>query len=802
MSRNSDSARSEWASIKTRFNEALDLDPEERGAYLDRLAENDPTIAARLRELLRAHEDSGSFIAPPRFGSLSDILAGKEAESSGDETPEDLSGTRLGAYQLDTLAGRGGMGDVYRASRADGRFDLQCAVKILRRGLDTDELLRRFRREGRALAALDHAGVARLLDAGATPDGRPYFVMEFVNGRPIHRWCADNDLSTRQRVELFLRVCDAVQHAHAHLIVHRDLKPANIFVTDDGTPKLLDFGIAKLLDQDEPMVTQRGEVLRWMTPQYASPEQISGEPVSTATDVYALGLVLYVLLSGQPAYPFETTSRLEAERVIREVDPKPPSHALAGCATRARSISADLDRIALHALRKEPERRYISAAALRDDLARYLDGRPIRARRPTAAYVTMRYARRHGWGLAVAAALLAVGIAGIVGIVHQARIADEQRERAVAARDSAHEIARFLDRMLSSADPNTGPGPETTLRSVLTRATDELAAAPPSDPTVEASIESTLGRTYRSLGLYTDARSHLERAVELNARALGRKHQTTIDSENELAILDYRTGDVRGAKRIWESVLRRVEDAEGRDHEFAAAVINNLGLVALREGEPDRAEELFAESLEIRRRRVGPRSLVVAETLNNLVGLHRMRGSGVEATRLATEVLEIRRELLDDDHPSVAQAFDNLAVAYLTDGQPDKALPCVEESLRIYRSLYPDGHPDIAIALSNLAALEHGNGNHAAERAALTECHRLRVRMLGTDDLRTIGIAARLGTCYFEQSELDEAEPWLRQAHDGFHRVGAATTDFAQRTKSHLADLYRRTGRPDEANAL
>ncbi len=791
---------SAWSSIKTRFNAAIELDPEAREAYLDRLAQSDPELAARLRELLQAHEESDDFITPPRFGSLSDVLAGRD--TGDDATPEDLSGMRLGAYQLDALAGRGGMGDVYRASRADGRFEMDCAVKVLRRGLDTDELLRRFRREGRALAALDHPGVARLVDAGATPDGRPYFVMEFVSGRPIHRWCEENTLSTRRRVELFQQVCDAVQHAHAHLIVHRDLKPANILVTDDGTPKLLDFGIAKLLDHDEPVVTQQGEELRWMTPQYASPEQVAGEPVSTATDVYALGLVLYELLSGAPAYRFETTSRLEAERVIREVDPRPPSQVLTGARSRSRAVSPDLDRITLHALRKEPARRYESAAALADDLGRYLDGRPVRARRPTATYLAKRYVQRHLWGVAAAVALLIVVIAGIVGVLHQARIAEAERASAVAARDSARELANFLDRMLSSADPSIGPGPETTVRSILTRASDELATDPPSDERVEASIESTLGRTYRSLGLYEDAQAHLARAVELNTSVLGADDRTTVDSENDLAILQYATGNYSEAERIWRRVLRHLERTEGRDHEHAAAILNNLGLIELRRNEPERAETLLEECLDIRRRRVGPRSLAVAETLNNLVGLHRMRGEGDLATRLATEVLEIRREVLDADHPSVAQALDNLAVAHLTNGDPERARPCVVESLRIYRSLYPEGHPDIAIALSNLAALEHGAGEHESEQAALAECHELRTRILGPDDLRTIGIAARLGQCLFEQQQLAEAEPWLRKAHDAFVRTDAEATDFAQTTTAMLARLYRRTGRPEKAAAL
>ncbi|HET7452063.1 MAG TPA: serine/threonine-protein kinase, partial [Thermoanaerobaculia bacterium] len=374
-----------WRRIEEIFHGAADLDGAGRDALLESACAGDPELRAEVESLLSA--DAGGQ------GNLEAAVA-EAAEHLREDDDEALrSGDRIGPYAIVGLIGRGGMGAVYRAVR-DGEFRMDVALKLLKRGTDTDASLRRFRKERQILAALQHPNIARMLDGGATDDGLPYFAMEYVEGRPLLDYAAS--LSVRQRLELFRAVCAAVQYAHQHLIVHRDLKPGNILVTADGTPKLLDFGIAKLLDPDsttgEMTMTVAGA--RLLTPDYASPEQVRGEPITIASDIYSLGVVLYELLTGERPHQIDTYTPQAIERAICRDEPKKPS-------TWNRQLDPDLDNIVLMALRKEPQRRYGSVEQLSEDIRRYLENRPIRARKDTVTYRAGKFVRRNRVGLLV-----------------------------------------------------------------------------------------------------------------------------------------------------------------------------------------------------------------------------------------------------------------------------------------------------------------------------------------------------------------------------------------------------------------
>src|SRR4029453_5319211 len=387
-----------WQRLEELFHRVLELPPEARAARLAEAGGDDLDLRAEVNRLLHSHAEATSFVR--------DAAAGVE-HVAATIMPE---AAHIGAYRIVRELGRGGMGTVYLGERADAQFEMRVAVKLIKRGMDTDAVLQRFRHERQILAGLEHPTIARLLDGGTTDEGLPYFVMEYVDGQPIDEYCRTHQLSLEQRLRLFLRVCEAVQYAHQGLVVHRDLKPSNILVTAAGEPKLLDFGIAKLLRPQvgEESEDQTASVVRLLTPDFASPEQVRGDRVTTASDVYALGVVLYEVLSGRRPYRLKGGTAAQLERAILERDVEAPSTALAR--DLRRQLRGDLDNVVLKALRKDPAERYATAAELADDVRRYLDGFPVRAAPDRPAYRIAKFLRRHH-------AAVTAGAAGVFGLV-------------------------------------------------------------------------------------------------------------------------------------------------------------------------------------------------------------------------------------------------------------------------------------------------------------------------------------------------------------------------------------------------
>ncbi|CAN5530042.1 hypothetical protein BH20VER3_BH20VER3_08880 [soil metagenome] len=418
-----------WARVKELFEAAVDLAPDERATLLEKECASDESLRHEIESLLASDEQAEGFIEQPAVELPHDLFP------AGDEEP--LAGRQFGAYQIIREIGRGGLGAVYLARRSDDEYRKEVAVKVIRRGLDTDDILRRFRNERQILAQLDHPNIARLTDGGTTDDGLPYFVMEHVKGEPIAAYCDANALTLTDRLKLFRKVCAAVTYAHQNLVIHRDLKPSNILVTPEGEPKLLDFGIAKLLSTDDEMLTQTTPGLRAMTPDYASPEQIKGEKITTASDIYSLGVLLYELLTTRKPYRLKTRTTEEISRAITEQEPERPSTASRrGDSSpqseiqNPKSLRGDLDNIVLKAMRKEPARRYASVAQFSDDIRRHLEGLPVIARQDTLRYRSEKFIRRHKVGVAAAALIALSLIGGIIATFWQAHRATQQRDRA------------------------------------------------------------------------------------------------------------------------------------------------------------------------------------------------------------------------------------------------------------------------------------------------------------------------------------------------------------------------------------
>ena len=483
-----------WQRVKEVFDAVVELAPRDRPALLDRLCHGDPTLRREVESLLASDDEASTFIESPAASIPRDLL------------PEDeFAGRSFGAYRIIREIGRGGLGAVYLAARADDQYRKEVAIKVVKRGLDTDDILQRFRAERQILAQLDHPNIARLIDAGSTEEGLPYFVMEFVDGQPISSFCETRALSTRERLELFRQVCGAVTYAHQHLVIHRDIKPSNILVNEEGVPKLLDFGIAKVLHADDPLAAQTITGVRVMTPEYASPEQVRGRPISTASDIYSLGVLLYELLTGHRPYRLTTHAPEEISRAVVDQIPERPSTAIGRTASNQdsqiatrKSLRGDVDNIVLMALRKEPTRRYASVAQFSEDLRRYLEGRPVLAHKDTLSYRAGKFIRRNKASVAAAAIVLLSLIGGMVATTWQARRAEQQRARAERRFSEVRRLANALVFELHSAIENL-PG-STAARELLVRHAlaylDSLARESQDD----ASLQRELASAYLRIG--------------------------------------------------------------------------------------------------------------------------------------------------------------------------------------------------------------------------------------------------------------------------------------------------------------
>ena len=531
-----------WKQVRDVFDRAAEAGAGDREKLLARECGEDEELSREVRSLLASSEAAGEFLEVPAVDQVRRVAPWPDAP-----LPD-----RIGPWVIVQELGHGGMGTVYLGVRADEGFRLTSAVKLVRRGMDSDFILRRFRTEREILAGLDHPRIARLLDGGSTSDGLPYFAMEYVEGRHLLDDCSARSLDVRRRVELFLEVCDAVAYAHRHLVVHRDLKPSNILVTPEGSPKLLDFGLARLLQPDAREGGERTEtVFRLLTPDYASPEQVRGERITTATDIYSLGVVLYQLLAGRSPYRLSGNSSGEAiARAVCEQEPERPG------------VSRDLDNIVLMALRKEPERRYESVAAFADDLKRYLAGRPVVARKDTLGYRTARFMARHKAGTAAAAAGAFVLFAAMAAAVYQARVAT--RERA-AAEERLREVRELTNSFVFEVHDAIAalPGSMPARRLVVERALqylEQLSQVKSHDPALQRDLAAAYERVARVQGGYFEshlgdtegARRSLERALALRS-ALAASPGTADDrmalaeSELQLAQVLLVAGDAQAA---------------------------------------------------------------------------------------------------------------------------------------------------------------------------------------------------------------------------------------------------------------
>lgn len=727
-----------WDRLQELFAEIVELPPSEREA---RLAAADPDLAGRARALLDAHERARPLALESRLVDA----------PGGGFSP----GLRLGPYELVAPIGRGGMGEVWRAERDEEGYRRPVAVKRIRHGLESEELLRRFRLERQALARLEHRSIARLLDAGVDAAGVPYLVLELVEGRPITAACDERRLGLDGRLALFEEVCRAVAYAHARLVVHRDLKPSNILLTANGEVRLLDFGVAKLLDPaaaDEVAPTRTRGLLA--TPEYASPEQVAGDPVTTATDVHALGTLLYELLAGRRPFADHESTDLALARAIAEVEPPLPSAAAAAGAPEAaaerararaasprelaRALRGDLDTIVVTALRKDPARRYASVERLAEDVARARAGRPILARPASAGYRLRRFIGRHRAAVALSAAAAALLAALVVQVFRQSAIARRERDAARAERDAGREVTEFLV-ALFEADPyaeSDRPRDATPLGEFLAGSEREIREQLAGRPELRARLLTLLARLYANVGRLDAAVALAGEAVEERRRQPGPGPADLAESLNILGTALQENGDYDRAEGAFREALALREAALGELHADTAESVNNLAVLLAVRARPEDLEEterLERRGLDLHRRVLGADHLDTAQSLNNLaVFYYARRGPGdLETARtLLAEALEIRGRRLGADHPWVANTRSNLGNVLLQLGRPAEAEALFHEALRGWTASLGPEHARLASGWVGLSKALEARGDlpgalDAARRAAALDARHL-----------------------------------------------------------------------------
>jgi len=764
-----------WRRISEKLDGALGLAPDARRAYLEASCEGDEDLLRHVESLLDSDRQAGDFLARPALDAVGLDLGEWMDEGF-------VAGQRVGPWELVRELGRGGMGVVWLARRAEGDFEQHVALKLIKRGLDTDEILARFRRERQILARLEHPNIGRFLDGGVTGDGRPWFAMEWVQGEPLLAWCEQRRSDLKQRLQLFLDTCAAVQHAHRNLVVHRDLKPSNILVTASGEVKLLDFGIARFLEEEAGSTRTGGRI---MTPEYAAPEQALGGAPTTAMDVYGLGGVLYELLAG---------SRPEKEPQDTGRDIPPPSRRAAP--QLARSLKGDLDTIVLMALREEPDRRYSSAEALADDIRRHLAGLPVRARPATRRYRAVKFIRRHRAGVAAA-------VVGVLALAIFATLQAVQEARTARERDRAERISQFLVELFNVADPDRGRGKDVTAREILDRGAARIERDLAATPDVQAELTHTLGKVYSGMGLYPQSQSFLTRAVEIRSRLFGIDDPRTLRSMGALATSYNLQGHYPEAEKLHREVLAKQRRILGADHPDTLASMHELAAALIGAEQFEAAESLLLEVIPARERVLGPENPDTLRSLNNLSWLYLHTERFDEAVKLVRQIIQKKTRALGPEHPSTLSSIHILASTLNSQGHSAEAEALWRGNYAIQQRTLGNDHPKTMETLQSLAAVEESGGRMSdAERDYLQVLETCR-RVQGADHPKTTEVMTLLGGFYLDQRRYREAGDLLRRTLEIRRRVlGPEHPDTLRAINNVAAAEMEEPGRLPDAEAL
>ncbi|MBL8232478.1 MAG: serine/threonine protein kinase [Bryobacterales bacterium] len=715
----------------------------------------------------------------------------------------------IGPYRVVRKLGEGGMGIVYHARQQEPiRRDV--ALKLIKPGMDSRQVIARFEGERQALALMDHPNIARVLDAGTTASGSPYFVMEFVAGVAMTQYSDAKRLTLRERIELFIAVCRAIQHAHQKGIIHRDIKPSNVLVAEregKATPKVIDFGLAKALSgemSDASLLTMPGSVvgtLRYMSPEQA---EFGKSDIDTRSDVYSLGVLLYELATGTTPLEEEQTAKssyVEMLRRIREEDPPPPSSRArqSGKSTEiarqrrndtnrdAGLLQAELDWIVMKALEKDRSRRYETANGLARDLERFLAGEPLEAAPLSATYRVRKLVRKHRAWIATGAAFLVLLIAGVIVSSWMAVRATKAEREAVRERNTAKSVSDFLQNDVlaqasayTQAGPATKPDPDLKVRTALDRAATRITGKFGGEPLVEASIRQTIASSYQDLGLYPEAEPHAERSLELRRRELGDHHLDTARSLMLVGRLKWLQGNYPESETLFAKGLEIRRGALGEEHADTLTAMDNLASAVAYQGKWEQAEDLFTRTVRIQRRLLGDEHARTLATTNNLAAAYFRQGKFAEAEALHSKSMEIRERVNGSEHPSTLVTINNLGEAFLAQGRYTEAESLFHRALAARQRVLGSQHPNTLTTLRDLAVLYLAQRDFRKADPLLRQALELRSKVLGQEHPDTLGSMKDLASLYQAQGKATQAEPLLAAALEILRRKrGEAHPDTA-----------------------
>lgn len=832
-----------WKKLEELFSKALELDKNERLLFLEKSCGDDKNLLKEVISLLNEDE------------KIHPLLDKKASELINAEEKLNFTGQQIGNYKIIEEIASGGMGTVFLAERCDGVFEQKVALKIIKPGLSTIPIIRRFQHERQILANLQHPNIAKLFDGGVTDDKRPFFTMEYVDGIPLDDYCDQQKLNIEKRLKLFIKVCETVQYAHNNLVIHRDLKPSNILIQKDGTIKLLDFGISKVLsaeseNHDMPTITQAE--INLLTPEYSSPEQIKNINISVSTDVYSLGLILYKLLSGKSAHEFKTRTFNEFEKVICETNISKPSTVIFNSDNKIfenrkihqqklrKTLNGDLDNICLMALRKEPERRYASVEMFAYDIQRYLDNLPILARKESFGYSAKKFIIRHKTAVIANIALFFIVNGLILFYTIQLK---EQRDKANLEAKKAEQVASFLQDLFLVADPNESKGETITARELLDRGASKLLIGLDEDIEIKSQLLNTIGKVYTNLGLFTsaeeifteikentyleaiDKETYIETLINLGKtygfngkydlagdilikaknegeKFLPERHVLIGDLYNSLGIHFYHTAVFDSASKYYKKAEQNFIANYGSESRQLATILYNFGVIEFEKGNLQISDSLYRKSLEMYIKIKGEIDAETAMVQNELASVLRHSGKFDEAEKLYKKALETRLKIWGNNHPDVAHTLNHLSRLYYNQEEFEKAEPLVRKSLSIRENLYDETHPEVSASKSSLAGTLMGLKNYEEAEKLYRSAYNASMKKFGKSHPYTPALLSNVGTALMEQKKYNEAEKTMLEALRMFEKLTSYRPSYRAGRILALADLYNRTSRYSEAEVL
>lgn len=817
-----------WGRIQDLFNRAADMPLAERAVFLAQECGDDTTLRRELEELLAADAGPPSDLQSGIRASLLTQAVSMAIDKTNRDRRSELIGTVVGAYRLTAVLGHGGAGTVYLGERADRQYSAQVAVKVVENALMHDDIAKRFQAERQILANLNHPHIARLLDAGETRTGQPFLVMEYVHGEPIDKYCDSRQLPLKERLQLFIKVCAAVQYAHQNLIVHRDLKPGNILVTPDGTPKLLDFGIAKLMDASakaaaELALTRVND--RVLTPEYASPEQILGQNVTTTSDVYALGIVLYELLTGTRPYQVNAVSQLELERSICIMDPPRPSQmvdkltgdpasanpldvkaiASARCLSPRKlkhELTGDLDAVVMRALRKESERRYSSVEQLVDDIKRHLDQQPVLATQGNWLYYSTRFINRHavGVGMTTAAAVALIAFAIIMSV--QAKRIAEQRDIAEQERYRAESVSDFMLEVFTAADPFQAQGKEATAKDLLDKAGQQIASDLNQQPEVRARLLEAIGRSYQRQGQTDSAIKYLDDALRLQKKSSNKSSTSVATTLDYLGLALLGRGDFTAAQSAFTEADELLKNSRQTQTPIYLQLLTDMGRLEHSRSNLGAAKKHFEQSLQLSRRLYGNAHPETAAVLLNLAQVLTWQSNTTAAEKLAREGVAIYRATFPEMHPDRVMADYQLGELLFRKGQLEEAADLIGHALTIQKQLYGEKNINIAGTLDTLGMIQQSQKKWDAAEKTAREALGIVTTSQGSSSINTAYYHSALADLLIKREKYTEAEREIRVALNALQQSVEHNNQYLASAEYLLAEVLVATGRSKEAEPL